>query len=147
MVAVNLAGPGEQETANFFTRQGGVFLTNHVYGKLLVFVFVDSQSSTLIDFSSAPSTAPGNVEVNRLNGTAMNVSWVPLNLVEAQGFVQSYIITYQQASTGSHRKRQMQMQQVDGSASSAIVGGLQPGVAYEVSIAGRTTENGPGELK
>ena len=108
---------------------------------------MDSQSSTLIDLSSAPSTAPGNVEVIRLNGTAMNVSWVPLNLVEARGFVQSYIITYQQASTGSHRKRQMQMQQVDGSASSAIVGGLQPGVAYEVSITGRTTETGPGELK
>ena len=87
------------------------------------------------------------MEVNRLNGTAMNVSWVPLNLVEARGFVHSYIIIYQQASSGSRRKRQMRTQQVDGSASSAIVGGLQPGVAYEVSIAGRTTENGPGELE
>ena len=36
VVAVNLAGPGEKETTHFFTRQGGVFLTNHVYGKLLV---------------------------------------------------------------------------------------------------------------
>ena len=95
---------------------------------------------------TAPSIAPGNVEVNRLNGTAMNVSWVPLNLVEARGFVQSYIITYQQASSGSRRKRQMQTQQVDGRASSAVVGGLQPGVAYEVSIAAMTTETGPGEL-
>ena len=95
--------------------------------------------------SSAPSTAPGNVEVNRLNGTAMNVSWVPLNLVEARGFVQSYIITYQQASTGSRRKRQMQMQQVDGNASHAIVGGLRPGVAYEVTVSGMTVQNGPGE--
>ena len=86
------------------------------------------------------------MKVLRLNGTAMNVSWVPLNLVEARGFVQSYIITYQQASSGSRRRRQVQTETVDGSASSAIVGGLQPGVAYEVSIAGRTTENGPGEL-
>ena len=85
--------------------------------------------------------------MNRLNGTAMNVSWVPLNLVEARGFVQSYIITYQQASGGSHRKRQMRTQTVDGSASSAIVGGLQPGVAYEVTVSGMTTENGPGELE
>ena len=83
----------------------------------------------------------------RLNGTAMNVSWVPLNLIEARGFVQSYIIAYQQASSGSRRKRQVQTQQVDGGASHAIVGGLQPGVAYEVSIAGMTTENGPGELE
>ena len=87
------------------------------------------------------------MQVIRLNRTIMNVSWVPLNLVEARGFVQSYIITYQQASSGSRRKRQVQTQQVDGRASSAIVGGLEPGVAYEVSIAGRTTENGPGELK
>ena len=87
------------------------------------------------------------MEVNRLNGTAMNVSWVPLNLVEARGFVQSYIITYQQASTGSRRKRQVQTETVDGSASSAIVGGLQPGVAYEVTVSGMTTENGPGELE
>ena len=49
MVAVNLAGPGEQETMNFFTKEGGVFLTNRVYGKLLINFcvhFVDSQSST-----------------------------------------------------------------------------------------------------
>ena len=96
---------------------------------------------------TAPSIAPGNVEAIRLNGTAMNVSWVPLNLIEARGFVQSYIIAYQQASTGSRPKRQVQTQQVDGHASSTIVGGLQPGVAYEVSIAGMTTENGPGELE
>jgi len=30
VVAVNLAGPGEQETMIFFTREGGVFLTTHV---------------------------------------------------------------------------------------------------------------------
>ena len=83
----------------------------------------------------------------RLNGTAMNVSWVPLNLVEARGFVQSYIIAYQQASSGSRRKRQMQMVQVDGSASYAIVGGLQPGVAYEVQVSGVTTQTGPSEFE
>ena len=40
VVAVNLAGPGEQETANFFTRQGGVFLTNCVYGLNSLFLFL-----------------------------------------------------------------------------------------------------------
>ena len=95
--------------------------------------------------SSASSTAPGNVEVIRLNGTAMNVSWVPLNLVEARGFVQSYIITYRQSSSGTRRRRQVQTQRVDGNSSSAIVGGLQPGVAYEVTVSGMTTQTGPGE--
>ena len=75
----------------------------------------------------------------------MNVSWVPLNLVEAQGFVQRYIITYTQASSGSRRRRQAQTQQADGSASYAVVGGLQSGAAYEVSVSGMTTQTGPGE--
>ena len=97
--------------------------------------------------TSAPSSAPGNVEVIRLNSTAMNVSWTPLNLVEAQGFVQNYIITYQQTSNVTRRKRQVQTERVDESASSAIVGGLQPGVAYEVTVSGVTTESGPGELE
>ena len=80
-----------------------------------------------------------------MNGTAMNVSWVPLNLVEARGFIQSYIITYQQTSSGSRRRRQVQTQQVDGNVSFAIAGGLQPGVAYEVTVSGMTTLTGPGE--
>ena len=29
-MAVNLAGPGEQETRNFFTKEGGVFLTAYL---------------------------------------------------------------------------------------------------------------------
>ena len=80
-----------------------------------------------------------------MNGTAMNVSWVPLNLVEARGIVQSYIITYQQASSGSQRKRQIQIVKVDGNFRYAIVGGLQSGVAYEVTVSGMTTQTGPGE--
>ena len=82
-----------------------------------------------------------------MNDTAMNVSWIPLNLVEARGIVRGYIITYTQSSSGSRRRRQAQTQQVDGSASYAIVGGLQPGVSYEVRVSGMTTQTGPGELE
>ena len=45
VVAVNLAGPGEQETMNFFTREGG---TCCMYDKLLIITsvhFVHNQSS------------------------------------------------------------------------------------------------------
>ena len=81
-----------------------------------------------------------------MNDRAMNVSWIPLNLVEARGIVRTYIITYQQAS--SRCKRQMQMVQVDGSASYAIVGGLQSGVTYEVTISGvPALQAGPGEME
>ena len=95
--------------------------------------------------SSAPSIAPGNLKAVRLNSTAMNVSWVPLNLVEARGIVRGYIVTYTQSSSGTRRRRQVQTQQVNGSASFAVVGGLQPGVAYEVRVSGMTTQTGPGE--
>ena len=74
----------------------------------------------------------------------MNVSWVALNLVEARGFVQFYVITYEPASGGSRRKRQQQQAQVNGSTSSGIVGGLQPGVAYNVRVSGQTTVGPPG---
>ena len=104
--------------------------------------------TSIINYSptSAPSTVPGNVEVIRINGTAINISWVPLNLVEARGFIRGYIITYQQASNGSRHRRQTQMMQVDGSASYTLVGGLQ-GAAYNVTVAGMTIQTGPGELE
>ena len=104
--------------------------------------------TSILNYSptSAPSTAPGNVEVTRLNGTAINVSWVPLNLVEARGFIQGYVITYQQASNGSRHRGQTQMMQVNGSASYTLVGGLEPGAAYNVTVAGMTIQTGPGEL-
>ena len=97
--------------------------------------------------TSAPSIAPRDVDVIRLNGTAINVSWVPLNLVEARGIVRGYIITYTQTNSGGRRKRQTEMVQVNGSVSYAIVGGLQPGVAYNVTVSGMTIQTGPGELE
>ena len=76
----------------------------------------------------------------------MNVSWVPLNLVEARGFIQVYVITFERAS-GNRRKRQQQEAQADASASSSIVGGLQPGVPYDVTVSGQTVARGQSEFK
>ena len=101
----------------------------------------------LIPIATGPLTAPHTVTINWLNSTTMNVSWVPLNLVEARGFVQYYVITYEPTSGGSRRKRQQQQAQVNGSASSGIVGGLQPGVPYDVSVSGQTVEPGLSEFK
>lgn len=85
--------------------------------------------------------------MDRLNGTAMNVSWVPLNLVEARGFVQSYFITYEPTSSANVRKRQIQTLVVDGNASYAIASDLQPGVSYDVRASAVTVRVGPGELE
>lgn len=77
----------------------------------------------------------------------MNVSWVPLNLVEARGFVQSYVITYEPTSSANVRKRQIQRLDVDGNASYTIVSDLQPGVSYDVRASAVTVRVGPGELE
>ena len=146
------SGNSKQSTKILFSANLGKFSPSKLYLDInaikptlhaLFILFPTWQHSP----TSAPSIAPGNVEVIRLNGTAMNVSWVPMNLVEAQGFVRGYIIAYQQASSGSQHKRQMQMVQVDGSTSYAIVRGLQPGVAYEVTVSGMTVQNGPSEFE
>ena len=108
-----------------------------------VFTFV----VVLIPIATGPLTAPHSVNINWLNSTTMNVSWVPLNLVDARGFVQFYVITYEPTSGGSRRKRQQQTAQVNGSASSGIVGGLQSGVPYDVSVSGQTVEPGLSEFK
>ena len=85
--------------------------------------------------------------MERINGTDMNVSWVPLNLLEARGFVRSYVILYQSASNVNRRKRQLQRKEVNGNASNTIVSDLQPGIPYEVMVSGVTTRVGPGELE
>jgi len=77
----------------------------------------------------------------------MNVSWVPLNLVEARGFVQGYVLLYQPTSSANVRKRQIQRLDVDGNASYTIVSDLQPGVSYDVRVSAVTVRVGPGELE
>ena len=80
--------------------------------------------------------APMNVTATRLNDTAMNVSWTPLTLVEARGFVK-YVITYTKA--GGSRKRQSPSPKiVNGTDSSCVVNDLEPGVEYDVTVGAQT---------
>ena len=79
------------------------------------------------------------VEVERLNGTAMNVSWTPLNKAQARGFI-SFTVTYT-VSTGRRARRQSSSVRVSGDQSSVVIGGLDPALEYDVTIA---TESGGG---
>ena len=65
------------------------------------------------------------VWAERLNGTAMNVSWTPLNKALAGGFIVQYIITY----TMSTRGRVPQSVSVPAHTMSKVVGGLDPASA------------------
>ena len=69
------------------------------------------------------------------DGTSIDVSWTPLTLREARGFITGYVVSY---STGSGRRRQDEEETLD-DASSATITGLDPGTDYSVTVAGRTS--------
>ena len=81
------------------------------------------------------------VMVDRLNGTAMNVSWTPLNTAQSNGFIDTYIVTYSVVTATPNRKRQgPQVVTVSSDKSGRIIGGLDPGSEYNVGV----TVTGPG---
>ena len=72
------------------------------------------------------------------DGTSIDLSWTPLTLKEARGFITGYVVSY---STGSGRRRQDEEETLDVSAdaSSATITELDPGTGYSVTVAGRTS--------
>ncbi len=81
------------------------------------------------------------VMVDRLNGTAMNVSWTPLNKAQSNGFIDTYIVTYSVVTATPNRKRQgPQVLTVSSDKSGRIIGGLDPGSEYNVGV----KASGPG---
>ena len=72
----------------------------------------------------------------RIGLNTMLVSWIPLNLVEARGFVREYIIAYKR--TGG-QKRQVEMSVVvNGNLTNATIDGLSSMSSYSVTVAART---------
>ena len=65
----------------------------------------------------------------------MNISWSLIPITEARGFVQSYFIHYQE---NDNKKRQILSVYVPATDSSVVIGGLDPGKAYRVSISAST---------
>ena len=78
---------------------------------------------------------PTNISVLRLNGTHMNISWSLIPITEARGFIQSYLILYQEIV---NRKRQISSVSVPGTDSSVVIGGVDPDKSYSVSISAST---------
>ncbi len=90
-------------------------------------------------FPCTAATAP-HVNIERSSdGRDMTVSWVPLTLVEARGFVQYYVITISEA--GSITKRQLGGWCAEGiylapaASDSLTVTGLNPSTGYGVAVA------------
>ena len=74
--------------------------------------------------------------VERTSITTITVSWIPLNLVEAQGFIRSYTVFYDPITS---RKRQLSggMKTVPENESTTTIDGLE-NTDYNVSVVANT---------
>ena len=88
-----------------------------------------------------------NVRVIRTSATVMVVTWRPLTLAEARGFVSHYTVTYSPQIISGGRKRQATMTEVvSGMGSSAVtIDGLDPDTVYNVHVSA-TTGGGDGVI-
>ena len=89
-----------------------------------------------------PSIAPTNVETDRTSSTTISVTWTPLTLIEARGFIRYYSVSY--TLNGSNgRKRQGSLEtmyvNVSNTSTSATITGLQPSSMYKVQVAAATS--------
>lgn len=90
--------------------------------------------------------APSNVAVRRVSSTAIEVSWTPLNLTEAQGIISGYFITYGPATSIEKRSAQEQRTLIAGpDQQSYVIEDLEVGTLYSVTVA-VVTEAGVGPI-
>ena len=79
--------------------------------------------------------------VDRTTPTSMDVSWRPLTLSEARGFVTFYSIAYTPTPNSRRRQASQDTMYVNASAdsSSVTIQGLDGDLAYSVTVAAATT--------
>ena len=81
-----------------------------------------------------------NVTVERTSPTTMDVSWRPLTLFEARGFVTFYSIAYTPTPNSRRRQPSQDTMYVNASAdsSSVTIEGLDGDLAYSVTVSAGT---------
>ena len=91
--------------------------------------------TAFIFLSPVPSAAPSNVNGDRIDGTRMRVSWAPLTLELARGFITHYTVFYQSTL--------MEVVMVPGNETTVVIGGLAVAQSYSISVsAGTSVGNG-----
>ena len=83
-----------------------------------------------------------DVKVVRLSDSEMNVSWVPLTIVEARGFLQNYFITYSRMGGGRRKRQAETVVEVPADQSNVVIDGLEAGANYGVTVAARNLNTG-----
>ena len=86
-----------------------------------------------------PNKSPEDVEFKQLNSTALNITWTPLTLIEAQGFPEYRVILT--ANTTRRRKRQADPISIVTSNSFAVFSGLEANTDYSAVVGVRTGTN------
>ena len=86
-----------------------------------------------------PNHALKDVKVNRIHPTAMVVSWIPLTLSEARGFITSYTVFYSpQVSKRKQQEPNTMQKTVSGDINRTTIHDLDPNTAYDVQMSANT---------
>ena len=100
-----------------------------------------TENDYMIFFSEelAPTKSPENVVFQQINSTAVNITWTPLTLFEAQGFPEYRV--FLATDTSSHRKRQSNSVSIITTNSYAVFTDLNENADYSVVVGVRTGVN------
>ena len=86
-----------------------------------------------------PTSGPDYIQVLRATSTLISVSWVPLTLEKACGFITGYTITAEPASMQMKKRQEgLVVVPVDHNTSRVVIDGLSPRLPYWVSVSGMT---------
>ena len=129
--AFNSIGASDPSNEIGFTKQGSK--------SSQVFLQQQKLHTNIFSLCLAPSKAP-EFTITWTSLTAMDVSWIPLTLEEARGFVTGYTVTYTAEEEEKRRKRDHDSgsETVPGDESSVAIDGLDPDAQYSVSVAAET---------
>ena len=128
VAAVNRAGQGSITTLTNFTKELGTYM-----------YVIMSPSVANNYYFIEPSISPRNVSITRTSPTVMVVSWIPLTLSEARGFITSYTVFY--SPQVNRRKRQephIMQKTVSGDVSRTTIDGLDSNTAFHVQMSANT---------
>ena len=84
---------------------------------------------------TVPVSHPQNVNTNRINETSALVTWMPLSLTEARGFITHYNITYWNVSSDISDSESIIL---PGDENSTIISGLDPDSQYSFIVSAGT---------
>ena len=128
---MNRAGQGNAETITNFTKELGMCVCVCVCSQCFQF--------QLSLFIAEPSIFPKNITTSRISPTEMVVSWIPLTLSEARGFITNYTVFYSPQVNRRKRQEPNTMQKtVSGDVNQTTIDDLDPNTAYDVRMSAST---------